>query len=136
MGWQAMKITADTNVLVRALAEDDADQSKVAQLALRKAEIVALTIPALCELVWVLRGYRIQPSDIAETIRGLLNSANVVVSRSTAEAGLAMLDAGGDFADGVIAHEGNWLGADTFVSFDKKAVKLMEAQGGAARLLA
>ena len=46
-----------------------------------------------------------------------------------------MLDAGGDFADGVIAYEGNWLGADTFVSFDKKAVKLMEAQGVSARLL-
>jgi predicted nucleic-acid-binding protein len=136
MGWQAMKITADTNVLVRALAEDHAEQSKVAQLALRKADIVALTIPTLCELVWVLRGYKIRPSDIAETIRGLLNSANIVVSRPTIEAGLAMLDAGGDFADGVIAHEGNWLGADTFVSFDKKAVKLMEAQGVAARLLA
>ena len=46
-----------------------------------------------------------------------------------------MLDAGGDFADGVIAYEGNWLGADTFVSFDKKAVKLMTAQGKPARLL-
>jgi predicted nucleic-acid-binding protein len=46
-----------------------------------------------------------------------------------------MLDAGGDFADGVIAHEGNWLGADTFVSFDKKAVRLIEAQGKSARLL-
>jgi predicted nucleic-acid-binding protein len=136
MGWQAMKITADTNVLVRALAEDHAEQSKVAQLALRKADIVALTIPTLCELVWVLRGYKIRPSDIAETIRGLLNSANIVVSRPTVEAGLAMLDAGGDFADGVIAYEGNWLGADTFVSFDKKAVKLMEAKGVAARLLA
>jgi len=131
-----MKITADTNVLVRALAEDHAEQSKVAQLALRKADIVALTIPTLCELVWVLRGYKIRPSDIAETIRGLLNSANIVVSRPTVEAGLAMLDAGGDFADGVIAYEGNWLGADTFVSFDKKAVKLMEAKGVAARLLA
>jgi predicted nucleic-acid-binding protein len=135
MGWQAMKITADTNVLVRALTEDDAEQSKAAQLALRKADIVALTIPALCELVWVLRSYRIRPRDIAETIRGLLNSANIVANRSTAEAGLAMLDAGGDFADGVIAYEGNWLGSDTFVSFDKKAVKLMEAQGKSARLL-
>src|SRR5450631_4342424 len=134
MGWQAMKITADTNVLVRALAEDHAEQSKVAQLALRKADIVALTIPTLCELVWVLRGYKIRPSDIAETIRGLLNSANIVVNRSTVEAGLAMLDAGGDFADGAIAYEGNWLGADVFVSFDKKAVRLMQAQGGAARL--
>jgi predicted nucleic-acid-binding protein len=135
MGWQAMKITADTNVLVRVLTEDDAEQSKAAQLALRKADIVALTTPTLCELVWVLQGYKIRPSDIAETIRGLLNSANIVVNRSTVEAGLAMLDAGGDFADGVIAFEGNWLGADTFVSFDKKAVRLLEAQGKSARLL-
>jgi predicted nucleic-acid-binding protein len=135
MGRQAMKMTADTNVLVRALTEDHAEQSKAAQSALRKADIVALTIPTLCELVWVLQAYKIRPSDIAETIRGLLNSANVVVNRSTAEAGLAMLDAGGDFADGVIAHEGNWLGADTFVSFDKKAVRLMEVQGKSALLL-
>jgi len=130
-----MKITADTNVLVRALTEDHAEQSKAAQSALRKADIVALTIPTLCELVWVLQGYKIRPVDIAETIRGLLNSSNIAVNRSTAEAGLAMLDAGGDFADGVIAYEGNWLGADTFVSFDKKAVRLMETQGKSARLL-
>ena len=30
MGRQAMKITADTNVLARALTEDDAEQSKAA----------------------------------------------------------------------------------------------------------
>lgn len=47
-----MKITADTNVLVRALTEDHAEQGKAAQLALRKADAVALTIPTLCELVW------------------------------------------------------------------------------------
>jgi predicted nucleic-acid-binding protein len=122
-------------VLVRALAQDHAGQSKAAQFSLGKAGIVALTTPTLCELVWVLKGYNIRSSDITETIRGLLNSANIVVNRSTVEAGLAMLDAGGDFADGVIAFEGNWLGADTFVSFDKKAVKLMEAQGVSARLL-
>jgi predicted nucleic-acid-binding protein len=130
-----MKITADTNVLVRAVTEDDAEQSKAAQLVLHKADMVALTISALCELVWVLRSYKIRPSDIAETIRRLANGANIVVNRPAVEAGLAILDAGGDFADGVIAYEGNWLGADSFVSFDKKAVKLMEAQGKSARLL-
>jgi predicted nucleic-acid-binding protein len=135
MGGQAMKITADTNVLVRAITEDDAEQSKAAQIALRKADIVALTIPTLCELVWVLQGYKIRPSDIAGTIRDLLNGKNVVVNRPAAEAGLALLDAGGDFADGAIAYEGNWLGADTFVTFDKKAVRLMQAQGTSARLL-
>jgi predicted nucleic-acid-binding protein len=102
---------------------------------LSKTDIVALTIPTLCELVWVLRSYRLLSSDIAGTLRALLDGANIVVNRPAAEAGLALLDAGGDFADGVIAYEGNWLGADTFVSFDKKAVGLMEAQGGSARLL-
>jgi len=132
-----MKITADTNVLVRAVTGDNAPQSKAAQAALKKADAVALAIPALCELVWVLsQGYKIPPRDIAEAIRRLMNGANVVVNRPAAEAGLALLDAGGDFADGVIAYEGNWLGADAFVSFDKKAVRLMEAEGWSARLLA
>ena len=58
-----------------------------------------------------------------------------MVNRRAVEAGLALLDAGGDFADGVIAYEGNWLGAEVFVSFDKKAVKLLAAQDEAARLL-
>jgi predicted nucleic-acid-binding protein len=131
-----MKITADTNVLVRALTEDDPQQSKVAQRELAKADVVALALPALCELVWVLsQGYKIGTIDIAEAIRDLMNGANVVVNRQAAEAGLAALDAGGDFADGVIAYEGSWLGAETFVSFDKKAVKLLQAKGDAARLL-
>ena len=125
-----MKITADTNVLVRAVTEDHAHQSRAAQMALKKADVVALAIPALCELVWVLsQGYKIPSGEVAEAIRRLINGANVAVNRPAAEAGLALLDAGGDFADGVIAYEGSWLGADTFVSFDKKAVKLMEAQG-------
>jgi predicted nucleic-acid-binding protein len=131
-----MKVTADTNVLARAFLEDHPEQSKVAQAALSKAEIVALTVATLCELVWVLRSYKIQQTDIAGTIRNLINGANIVVNRPAAEAGLAMLDAGGDFADGVIAYDGKWLGADSFVSFDRKAVKLLEEHGFSARLLA
>jgi predicted nucleic-acid-binding protein len=131
-----MKIIADTNVLVRAIVGDDARQSKAAQTALKRADMVALAIPALCELVWVLsQGYKIPSGDIAEAIRRLVNGANVVVNRPAAEAGLVFLDAGGDFADAAIAYEGNWLGAESFVSFDRKAVKLMEAQGGSAHLL-
>jgi len=52
-----------------------------------------------------------------------------------AEAGLSAFEAGGDCADGIIAYEGNWLGGETFVSFDKKAVALLSAQGQSARLL-
>jgi predicted nucleic-acid-binding protein len=132
-----VKITADTNVLVRALTGDDARQSKAAQAELASADLVALTVPALCELVWVLsKGYRVPSAEIAEALRLLMNGANVVVNRPAAEAGLARLEAGGDFADGAIAFEGSWLGAEVFVSFDKQAVELLKAQGQPARLLA
>ncbi|OXC77964.1 type II toxin-antitoxin system VapC family toxin [Caballeronia sordidicola] len=131
-----MKITADTNVLVRAITGDDERQSRLAQAELERADVVAVALPALCELVWVLsQGYKIATTDIAQAIRHLINGINVVVNRPAVEAGLAVLDAGGDFADGVIAYEGSWLGGDTFVSFDKKAVKRLTAQGEPARLL-
>jgi hypothetical protein len=42
---------------------------------------------------------------------------------------------GGDPADGLIAHEGRWLGGDTFVSFDAAAVDLLARQGQDAKLL-
>lgn len=131
-----MKITADTNVLVRALTGDDEAQSRSAQIALAEADLIALTVPALCELVWVLsRGYKISSVEIAAVIRRLIDSANVVVNRPVVEAGLALLEADGDFADGAIAHEGSWLGAETLVSFDRTAVRLVAAHGRAARLL-
>jgi predicted nucleic-acid-binding protein len=131
-----VKITADTNVLIRVLTRDDARQSRIAEAELADAAMVALTLPALCEVAWVLsRGYRTPLADIAEAIRRLINSVNVAANRPAVEAGLALLEAGGDFADGVIAYEGRRLGADAFVSFDRKAVNLVKAQGQAARLL-
>jgi predicted nucleic-acid-binding protein len=49
---------------------------------------------------------------------------------------LAQLDRGGDFADGVIAAEGELLGGTEFVSFDQQAIHLLKAQKRKARLLA
>jgi hypothetical protein len=69
------------------------------------------------------------PADDEDRCRRLINGANVVVNRQAVEAGLVHMKAGGDFADGVIAYEENWLGAETFVSFDEKVAKLMEAPG-------
>ena len=45
------------------------------------------------------------------------------------EAGLRVLDAGGDFADGVIAAAGAGMGAETFVSFDCRAVARVKEIG-------
>jgi predicted nucleic-acid-binding protein len=131
-----MKIVPDTNVLVRAIAEDDERQSKQAQAELAAAELIVLPLPMLCELVWVLtKGYRIPSAEIAVTIRRLIDGTNVAVNRPAVEAGLVHLDAGGDFADGVIAYEGRWLGAEIFVSFDRQAAKLMTERGESVRLL-
>jgi predicted nucleic-acid-binding protein len=131
-----MKIAVDTNVLVRAAVRDDAEQADAATKLMARAEMVAIAVPCLCEFIWVLRSvYRFRPSDIAKAIRTLLAAENVETNRPAVEAGLAVLDGGGDFADGVIAHEGRWLGAETFVSFDRKAVDALAAQGVPARLL-
>ncbi len=131
-----MKITADTNILLRAAVRDDPGQAKAAANALRSAEVVAVPIAALSEFVWVMRRiYKKPASEVAESIRSLTNSANVTMNRPALEAGLAVLDAGGDFADGAIANEGHWLGAEEFVSFDKQAVTLLKSQGIRARLL-
>ena len=130
-----MKITADTNILIRAITGDDARQSPVARTLLAEAEVVALPLAALCELVWVLaRGYREPRARISQAIRLLLASPNVAVNRPAAEAGLALLDAGGDFADGAIAYEGRWLGAAEFISFDHDAVARLTTLGEPARL--
>ena len=131
-----MKIAVDTNVLIRAVVRDDAKQAAIAVKVLRDADLIAVALPCLCEFVWVLlKVYGFQPADIAGAIRALLAAANVEMNRPAVERGLSMLDAGGDFADGVIAYEANWLGGETFVSFDKNAVALLLAQGQAARLL-
>lgn len=131
-----MKISVDTNVLVRAVMGDDLTQARIATQVLTDAKLIAVALPCLCEFVWVLlRVYRLPPSDAIAAIRALLAATNVETNRPAVEAGLSMLEAGGDFADGVIAYEGNWLGGDTFVSFDKKAVSFLTAQGQSARLL-
>lgn len=131
-----MKLTADTNVLVRAAVQDDPHQARLAARVLEQAELVAVPVPVLCEFVWVLRRiYKRSTCDISDAIRRLMNSSNVVANWPAVEAGLSILDAGGDFADGVIAFEGDWLGAKEFISFDSEAVAMVRSQGGHARLL-
>ena len=131
-----MKITVDTNVLLRVAVGDDETQQQMAIQTLEGTDLVAISVHALCEFAWVLdRGYKTSRADIATSIRRLLDLRNVVVNRPAVAAGLGILDAGGDFAS-VIAYDGEWLGGETFVSFDKRAVSLIARQGQPSRLLA
>jgi predicted nucleic-acid-binding protein len=131
-----VKIAVDTNVLVRAAVRDDPDQTAAATRAMDRAEILAIAVSSLCEFAWVLRSvYGFKAAEIGVAMRRLLAAENVESNRPAVEAGLAMLDAGGDFADGVIAYEGRWLGAETFVSFDRRAVEMLASLGKSARAL-
>jgi len=98
--------------------------------------MIAVAIPCLCEFVWVMRQvYEFSAIDIGSAVKALLDKGNVVMNRPAVAAGLAFLEAGGNFADGAIAYEGQWLGGETFVSFDRKAVGLVTGQGYEAELV-
>ena len=129
-----MKVAADTNLLVRIVARDDESQARIALDLLSAAEQVTLPLPCLCELVWVLRRlYGLTSDDLAIAVRAVTDPPNVVANQTAIDAGLSMLANGGDFADGVIASAGLAMGAETFVSFDRKAVTRLSKIGIAAR---
>ena len=120
-----MRIAADTNVVVRYLVWDDATQAEAAARAIEQAETVVLSAVVLCEVVWVLRRvYRYTPGEVADVLRRLIESRTVDVDRPLAEAGLAMLVVGGDFADGVILAEAVRARCDRLVSFDQNFARL------------
>lgn len=130
-----MKAILDTNILVRIIVRDDKQQADLAERLLAKTKLVVVPTTVLCELVWVLhRVYRVASTDVAITLRQLLETENFVTCDAAVEAGLNLLEAGGDFADGVIAFEGASLGGETFYSFDKVAITKLTKQGVSASL--
>ena len=131
-----MKVTADTNVLVRALVQDDPEQAKAATDLLESAELIAIPVPVLCELVWVLRRtYGFTASECATSIEVLIGSRGVAVDRQAVRAGLKLLSSGGDFADGVIAFGGRALGGEQLATFEREAARLLSAAGEPVMLL-
>jgi predicted nucleic-acid-binding protein len=129
-----MRITADTNLLVRMATRDDARQAQTAFKILTSAERIFVPLPCILEFVWVLESvYSYTRREIADALLTLIDAANVSTDISAVEAGLRIQAAGGDFADGVIASAGAAMGAEAFVSFDRKAVKRVADIGLVAR---
>jgi len=131
-----VKYTADTNVILRIALVDDLRHYELALDAVKQAELVVLPVHSLCEFVWVLKSsYKRTPSQAAGAVRRLLEMPNIYADRPAVGAGLRALDAGGDFADGVIAFDGNRLGGDAFLTFDRDAAMLMQKTGYQTLLL-
>lgn len=121
-----MKLALDTNVLVRYLTWDDPRQAAEAAKAIEASDTVAISSIVLCELVWVLkRTHRYGDEEIADTIQRLVELNNVEVDRPAAEAGLATLHRGADFADGVILHEAERAKCQRIATFDQNFANLL-----------
>lgn len=113
-------------MILRALVKDHAEQAEIAERELLQADTVIVTLPVFCELVWVLRSaYRFSAVEVAAMLRKLVETESIESDRPAVSLGIKSLEAGGDFADAVIAYEGRLRGAQEFVSFDREAVKIL-----------
>lgn len=126
-----MKITVDTNLLVRvARVDDNAAQAQIAMRLLKDATLVAIPVIVLCEFDWVMRrSYKRPRAEVIAALRAIVGGPNVVLDRDAVAAGFAFLEAGGDFADGVVAFDGRRLGGTYFASFDRAARGIAAAAG-------
>jgi predicted nucleic-acid-binding protein len=131
-----MKVIADSNVLVRAAIRDNPRQARAAASILRDAKTIVVPLTSVCEFVAVVRSvYKVTREDVTAALRALIHAVNVEANLPAIEAGMAVMNAGGDFTDGVIAYEGQWMGGETFVSFDRKAFPVAVVLGQKAKLL-
>ena len=106
----------DTNIVVRYLTNDDADQ---AARALLEREDVLVPLTVLLETEWVLRAvYGFAAPQVIAGLRGFVGLANVVVeSAATAACALDWAERGLDFAEAL--HLATARSHDGFISFDK-----------------
>ena len=107
----------DTNVLVRALVQDDAAQGRRAQDCLG-AQPVYVPVTVILELEWVLRSrYGFSPKAIADAMEKLAILENAVIGEQAAVVAAARkLHQGWDFADAL--HHALAAGCDDFATFD------------------
>lgn len=118
-------IAFDTNIVVRLLVQDEPDQAAQAERLLREAaetgEIVFLSDPVLCEIVWVLRSqYKATRAEIADALDSLLhNELFEFEDRDLFEIALgAYRRTRADLADFLIGLQAKTRGARTTYSFD------------------
>ena len=134
-----MNIIIDTNILVRFLlaSEKGTEQHKIVAHFIDKADEIIVPTHVFCEFVWVLvNGYKVKSEIVYAALSDFLQRDKVITREDEVEAGMLFLEQGGDFADGVIAHKGRGMthGRAVFMSFDKKAVRILTERGIAAMI--
>lgn len=109
-------LAADTNVVVRYLANDDAEQSPRARRFMVN-EVVWLPLTVVLETAWVLRStFRFRRHQVTAALQGLAGLPNVTIERADLVAqALIWFDGGMDFADALhLAAAGHCAAFATF----------------------
>jgi predicted nucleic-acid-binding protein len=123
----------DTNVLARALVVDPGNRAQCETARKWLTAQAAVFVPQVVqvELVWLLaRGFGLARADLITVLEALRNHGAVELQAPDAfAAALGHYQAGGDFADGIIAFEASRAGA-ALVTFDREL-----AQATGANLL-
>lgn len=121
-------IGVDTNILVRAILEDDPLEAKIAKkflLKTTKSKQLFVSSYAILEMVWVLKVKKKTREQISDAILTLLDSPGVFVGQKTVVVNALEKYAKGkaDFGDYLILAEGETLNAPRLASFDKQLIK-------------
>lgn len=121
----------DTNVLVRFLVRDDADQAAAAtsliRSAVRKGEPLFVPVTVLLELEWVLRSaFGFDKPAVLQALFGLLGSFELAFeSEGAIELALAQYErSAADFSDGLHVALAQRANQSPLWTFDKAAAKL------------
>jgi predicted nucleic-acid-binding protein len=117
-------IGCDTNVLIRAVLDDDPHEAKIAQHFLEKTsreKKLFISSYAILEMVWVLKVKKRTREEIIESVTDLLDSPGIVLGqREAIESALEMYAKGkADFGDYLILAEGEFHHAQKLATFDK-----------------
>ncbi|MGE3295631.1 MAG: PIN domain-containing protein [Geminicoccaceae bacterium] len=126
-------IGVDTNVLLRLLLDDDADQARRARALVAAAaeahEPVFVNRAVLCETLWVLgRGYRFDRNQIARAVELLLAAPALrLEDHAAVDEALTVFRAGTlGFVDALIGVLNRRAGCATTYTFDRRAAEAGE----------
>lgn len=120
-------IGLDTNLLLRAILDDDPVQSPMAQALLGSLDDNRpgfINIPVIMEFFWVLRSrYKVPRRRLSAILRNLLETEFLQFEAlETIGRAVAIYEGGkADFADVVIALRNRELGAGATLTFDRRA---------------
>lgn len=118
-------IGVDTNILLRAVLDDDPIQSEFAKDFLKKAsqqKQLFISGFAILEMAWVLKMKKKSRRQISESILDLVDSPGLVIgNREVIIKAVEKYTHGkADFGDYMIFSEGEIFGSKQMVSFDQK----------------